>query len=138
MIESMNGGSFLSLIDSAAFDFLDKLSESSQQWDFSSRRDKSSSVPKKGGLYEVKEEANLRLKINSLTRKVEALSVSRSVNSTNFSPSEGCSLCGNQMHKARNCPYLSSFTESSVEQVNAFHHFRKQFGGPFLETYNLG
>jgi hypothetical protein len=31
MIESMNGGSFLSLTDSDAFDFLNKLSESSQQ-----------------------------------------------------------------------------------------------------------
>jgi hypothetical protein len=136
MIESMNGGSFLSLIDSDAFDFLDKLSESSQQWDFSSHRDKSSSVPKKGDLYEVKEEANLRLKIDSLTHKVEAFSMSQSVNSTNFPPSEGCSLCGNQMHKAHNCPSLSSFTESSMEQVNAFHHFRKQSGGPFSKTYN--
>jgi hypothetical protein len=136
MIESMNGGSFLSLTHSDAFDFLDKLFESSQQWDFSSRRDKSCSVLKKGGLYEVKEEANLRLKIDSFARKVVALSVSRSVNSTNFPPREGCSSCGNQMHKAQNCPSLSSFTENSMEQVNAFHDFRKQSGGPFSETYN--
>jgi hypothetical protein len=45
-------------------------------------------------------------------------------------------LCGNQMHKAQNCPSLSSFTENSMEQVNAFHDFRKQSGGPFSETYN--
>jgi hypothetical protein len=86
----------------------------------------------------VKEEADLRLKIDSLTRKVEALSVSQSVNSTNFPPREGCSLCGNQMHKAQNCHSLSSFTENSMEKVNAFHDFRKQSGGPFSETYNPG
>lgn len=86
----------------------------------------------------MKDDADLRLKIDSLTRKVEALSVIRSVNSTNFPPSEGCSLCGNQMHKAQNCPSLSSFTESSMEQVNAFNDFRKQSGGPFSETYNPG
>lgn len=34
MIESMNGGGFLSFIGNDAYKFLDKLSESSQQWDF--------------------------------------------------------------------------------------------------------
>jgi hypothetical protein len=86
----------------------------------------------------VKNDVNLRLKFDSLTRNVEAHSVSRSVNSTNFPPSEGCSLCGNQMHKAQNCPSLSSFIESLMEQVSAFNDFRKQSWGPFSETYNPG
>jgi hypothetical protein len=137
MVESMNGGGFLSLTDDDAYKFLDKLSESSQQWDFSHCRDKSSSVPKKGGLYEV-EEADLRLKLDSLTRKVEALFVSRSVNSANLPPNEGCSLCTNPLHMTQNCPSLSTLTQSSMEQVNAFNDFRKQIGGPFSETYNPG
>uniref|UniRef100_A0A2N9FDC3 Uncharacterized protein n=1 Tax=Fagus sylvatica TaxID=28930 RepID=A0A2N9FDC3_FAGSY len=128
MVESMNGGGFLSLTDDDAYKFLDKLSESSQQWDFSHCRDKSSSVPKKGGLYEV-EEADLRLKLDSLTRKVEALFVSRSVNSANLPPNEGCSLCTNPLHMTQNCPSLSTLTQSSMEQVNAFNDFRKQIGG---------
>ena len=35
MIEFMNGGGFLSLMDDEAYKFLENLSESSQQWDFS-------------------------------------------------------------------------------------------------------
>ena len=51
MIESMNGGEFLSLTDNEVYKVLDKLFENSQQWDFSSHRDKSSRTPKKGGHY---------------------------------------------------------------------------------------
>jgi len=72
MIESMNG-SFLSLTR-------DKLFDNSPQWDFSSCRDKSARIPKKGGIYEVKEDSDLKMKIDALTRKVDALAVGRSIN----------------------------------------------------------
>jgi len=41
MIESMNGGAFLSLMGEEAYRTLDQLSDNSQEWDFSSCRDKS-------------------------------------------------------------------------------------------------
>ena len=41
MIESMNGGAFLSLMGDLAYKVLDKLANSLQVWDFSSCRDKS-------------------------------------------------------------------------------------------------
>ena len=47
MIESMNGGGFLSLKDDKAYKFLENLSESSQQWDFSNRRERFASAIKK-------------------------------------------------------------------------------------------
>ena len=50
MIESMNGGGFLSLMDDEACKFLENLSESSQQWDFSNCRERSAPAIKKGGL----------------------------------------------------------------------------------------
>ena len=40
MIESMNGGAFLSLTGDLAYKALDKLADNSQQWDFMSCRDK--------------------------------------------------------------------------------------------------
>jgi hypothetical protein len=40
MIESMNGGTFLSLTGEEAYRTLDQLSDNFQQWDFSSCRDK--------------------------------------------------------------------------------------------------
>jgi hypothetical protein len=82
MIESMNEGAFLSLTGEKAYKTLDKLSNSSQQWDFSSYRDKSTRAPKKGGIYEVKEDIELRMKIDALTTKVEALAVGQSINAT--------------------------------------------------------
>jgi len=47
MIESMNGGAFLSLTGEEAYRTLDQLSDNSQQWDFSSCRDKSDPKKKK-------------------------------------------------------------------------------------------
>jgi hypothetical protein len=47
MIESMNGGAFFSLTGDEAYMTLDKLFNNSQQWDFSSCRDKSACIPKK-------------------------------------------------------------------------------------------
>jgi hypothetical protein len=47
MIESMNGGAFLSLTGDLAYKALDKLVDNSQQWDFSSCRDKFVRIPKK-------------------------------------------------------------------------------------------
>jgi hypothetical protein len=44
MIESMNGGTFLSLTGEEAYRTLDQLSDNSQQWDFSSCRDKSTRI----------------------------------------------------------------------------------------------
>jgi hypothetical protein len=54
MIESMNGGAFLSLTGEESYRTLDQLSDNSQQWDFSSCRDKAARIKKKGGIYEVK------------------------------------------------------------------------------------
>jgi hypothetical protein len=47
MIESMNGGAFLSLTRDLAYKVLDKISDNSQQWDFTSCRDKSVRIAKK-------------------------------------------------------------------------------------------
>jgi hypothetical protein len=50
MIESMNGGAFLSLTRDEAYKTLDKLSDNLQQWDFLSCWDRFSRIPKKGGI----------------------------------------------------------------------------------------
>jgi hypothetical protein len=47
MIESMNGGAFMSLTGEEAYRTLDQLSDNSQQWDFSRYRDKSARIKKK-------------------------------------------------------------------------------------------
>lgn len=68
MIDSMNGGGFLSLRDDAAYEFLEKLSESSQQWDFTFNRDKSDLSSKRGGLYGAKDDSELGMKLDNELR----------------------------------------------------------------------
>ena len=79
MIESMNGGAFLSLTRDLAYKALDKLGDSSQVWDFTSYRDKSTRIPKKGGIYELKGETKMNMKIYALTKRLGALIVGPSI-----------------------------------------------------------
>ena len=72
MIESMHGGKFLSLGSTDAWQFLETLSENSQQWEFSNEREQ----PKRGELYEVSDNLDLKIALGNLTRKVEALVLS--------------------------------------------------------------
>ena len=98
MIESMNGGGFLSLMDDEAYKFLEDLSESSQQWDFSNRRERSALAIKKGGLYEIREDLDMKAKLDNLTHKVEILALGRGVNSFNQVQCETCSICASPIH----------------------------------------
>jgi hypothetical protein len=132
MIESTNGGAFLSLTGDEVYKTLDKLSDNSQQWGFSSCRDKFARIPKKGGINEVKEDSALRMKIDALTRKVDGLVVGQSINGANI-----CNV-DSPMHLAHNCPSLPTFVECLKEKVNAFNDYWKQANGPFSETYNPG
>jgi hypothetical protein len=69
MIESMNGGAFLNLTGDLAYKALDKLADNSQQWDFTSCRDKSARNPKKGGIHELKAEAELNLRMDAIVKE---------------------------------------------------------------------
>jgi hypothetical protein len=73
MIESMNGGGFLNLTGEEAYKTLDELSDNSQRWDFSSRRSKCSTTTKKEGLYEVRDNEDIRGQLKDLMRTVSIL-----------------------------------------------------------------
>ena len=77
MIESMNGGGFFSLVDDEAYKFPENFFESSQQWDFSNCKERSTPAIKKGGLYEVSEDLDIKARLDNLTCKVEALALGR-------------------------------------------------------------
>ena len=59
-----------------AYKALDKIADNSQQWDFSSCCDKSAQITKKGGIYELSREAEMNLKIDALTKRLDTLNVS--------------------------------------------------------------
>lgn len=98
--------------------------------------DKSTRIPKKGGVYKIKEDIDLKMKIDALTRKVDAPAVGQSINAANTFKVDNYSICASPVHLAQNCLSLPTFVDSSIEQVNAFNDYRKQTNGPFFETYN--
>jgi hypothetical protein len=110
MIESMNGGGFLNLTGEEAYKTLDELSDNSQRWDFSSRRGKCSTTTKKEGLYEVRDNEDIKGQLKDLMRTVEALALNKPVTAVNIYQAE----------------------------VNAFNDYRKPTSGPLAETYNPG
>ena len=123
MIESMNGGAFLSLTGDLAYKALDKLANSSQQWDFTSCRDKSTRNPKKGGIHELKGETKLNLRMDAIVKRLDALNISRPINAGNTFVVDSCSVCASPMHQAHNCPFMAVFFE--MQQVKDFNDFRK-------------
>jgi hypothetical protein len=136
MIELMNGGAFLNLTGDLAYKALEKIADNSQHWDFTSCRDKSARTPKKGGILESKGETELAQRMDAIVKRLDALSVGKSVNAANTFPVESCSVCASPMHHPQNCPSMTVFTE--MEQVNAFNNFQKPSSGPYSETYNPG
>jgi hypothetical protein len=121
-----------------AYKALDKLSDSSQVWDFTSCRDKSAHIPRKGGIYELKRETEMNMKIDALTKRLDALAVGPSINAANTYTVDSCSICASPMHSAQNCPSAPVFSEYPMEQANTFNDYRKQSAGPYSETYNPG
>ena len=79
---------------------LDKLSDSSQVWDFTSCRDKSARIPKKWGIYELKWETEMNMKIDALTKRLDALAVGPSINVANTYTVDSYSICASSMHSA--------------------------------------
>ena len=83
---------------------MENFSKSSQQWDFSNRKERSTPTIKQGGLYEVSEDLDIKARLDNLTRKIEALALGRGMNSVNQVQSETCSICASPMHTTQMCP----------------------------------
>ena len=94
------GGAFLSLTGDKAYKALDKLSHNSQQWDFLSCLEKPTCIPMKGGIYKLKIDAELNMKIDDLTKKVDALAMSKSINAANTFNVDSYSIYASPMHLA--------------------------------------
>jgi hypothetical protein len=133
MIELMNGGTFLNLTGDSAYKALEKIAANTQNWDFTSSRDKS--ARKKGGILELKYEQELTQRMDAIVKRLDDLSVGKPVNAVNTLAVESCSVCASPMHQAQNCPSMTVF---EMEQVNAFNSFQKPSSGPYSETYNPG
>ncbi|XP_059458327.1 uncharacterized protein LOC132187923 [Corylus avellana] len=76
--------------------------------------------------------------LDALTKKVDALAMSKSINDDNAFNVDSCSICASPLHLTQNCSSLLALAEYPMEQVNAFNDYQKQSNGPYSETYNPG
>ena len=106
-VETMCNGEFLSKNPDEAWEYLDSLAESAQNWDTSDGVDnpRQSNNPKGGGIYQLQEdEMELNAKVASLTRKIEAIELGRSKQ-----PVTVCGICDYDTHSSEDCPTIPAF-----------------------------
>jgi hypothetical protein len=94
----MNGGAFLNLTGDLAYKALEKIAANSQDWDFTSCRDKS--AQKKGGILELKGEQKLTQRMDAIVKRLDALSMEKPVKAVNTFPIDSCSVCASPLHQA--------------------------------------
>ncbi|KAL6538094.1 hypothetical protein OROGR_012082 [Orobanche gracilis] len=136
LVQSMHGGKFLHLIGDEAWNALENLSINSQQWNSSDSRAKSMyTTPKKGGIYEVRQDVEIKFTIDDLVRKVDALVLKQSITSSN-SKNEFCISCAESFHSSQSCPSGPQNQEIYNEEINALHSYGKSSDSPFAPTYN--
>ena len=127
MIESMKGGRFLNLNATEAYEFLENLSESSQQWDYT-QRDRNT---KKAGMHEISADTNINIKLDALTRKIEALALTKPPAPVMNLQNEACNVCASPMHLTSQCPsYHTQNQPSCPEQANLMYDNNK-FGNSY-------
>ena len=86
-------------------------------------------------MYEFSEDLDIKARLDNLTRKVEALTLGRGMNSINQVQSETCSICASPMHITQLCPSAAGYPDFYAEQANVLNNYEKPFASPFSETY---
>ncbi|XP_038978855.1 uncharacterized protein LOC120109176, partial [Phoenix dactylifera] len=133
-VEMMCNGEFMNKEPEEAWDYFDLLAENAQAWDTTDKNEKpQKSTNTKGGMYHVKEENDVNLKIANLTRKVEAIELSRANTGKTPTIDESiCEICESNAHLTKDCPTIPAFQEVLHDQAN----FTNAYKRPFPETYN--
>ena len=101
-LETMNGREFLNLTGDEASKALDEMTERAQQWDFENSWDRQDPAPKTRGLYEVKDNAELREDVKELKRQLATLILNKPVNAAEMCQADVCGLCTSPIHFTQN------------------------------------
>ncbi|KAL6524311.1 hypothetical protein OROGR_016745 [Orobanche gracilis] len=112
LVQSMHGGKFLHLIGDEAWNALEIC-----------------------GIYEVRQDVEIKSTIDDLVRKVDALVSKQSIASSN-SKNELCISCAESFHASQSCPSGPQNQEIYNEEINALHSYGKSSDSPFAPTYN--
>jgi hypothetical protein len=117
-VEMMCNGEFMNKAPDEAWDYFDLLAENAQVWDTTERTDKAKPEPNsRGGLYHIKVDEDMSARIATLTRKVEAIELSKVGVTKSSKPIEiSCEICEANVHLTKDCPTILAFKEVLHEQ----------------------
>ena len=138
-VEMMCNGDFLSKDPDDAIEYLNELAEKAHTWTGPSATD-STNRTKPSGVYQLREEDNLKAQLNLVTRKLEALEAKDSRPTRTVAKVESqaaCFVCGEVDHVAQDCPTYGEMRGVYEEQCNALGMFQKPYS-PYSNTYNPG
>ena len=133
-IEMMCNGEFMNKEPEEAWDYFNMLAENAQTWDTSDKVEnpKTTSTTKEG-IYLLKEDQDVNAKIANLTRKVEAMKLSRAnVGRVPIIDKSICEICESNAHLTKECPTILTFKEVLHEQENFINNYKRSF----FDTYN--
>ena len=130
----MCNGEFMNKDPEEAWDYLDMLAENAQTWDTSNKIERPKITPTaKGGMYLIKEDNDVNIKITNLTKKVEAIELNKiNVGKAPIVNKSICKICESDVHITKEYPAIPAFNEVLHEQAN----FTNSYKEPFLGTYN--
>ena len=111
LLETMCGGDFLSKNPDKTMDFLNYVAETSKAWDEPNPREVERMKPtanQRGGMYSLSEDVEMKVKLSSLTRRLEELEMRnqhevRAVAETPV-PLQPCFNCQSTSHQEEHCP----------------------------------
>ncbi|KAJ0038202.1 hypothetical protein Pint_23027 [Pistacia integerrima] len=136
-VETMCNGDFLHKDPDVAIDFLDDLSEKAHTWTGpnaleSTRRNQTA------GIYQLREEDNLRARLEVLTKEIEVLKT-KDVRApgpvARIESHEPCFMCNGVDHIPRDCPTYFELREMKEECNTLGMPFRKTYS-PYSNTFN--
>ena len=145
----MCNGTYLEKEPTEALEYLDRLAETNQSWDYSDPSGKSkqpmSSSQSSAGRYTLRETDDLNNKVTQLSRRLENMELHRVNEVASVAKNEEiCVICERQGHPTKECPTIPAFKEvlhgSNQLEVNALNQNqqRKPSNSPYSETYNPG
>ena len=109
------------------------LAENAQTQDTSDKVEKPKTTTAKGGMYLIKEDNDVNTKIANLTRKVEAMELSKAnVGKAPVIEESICEICESNAHLTKECPTIPAFKEVLHEQANFTNNYKRSFS----DTYN--
>ena len=143
LLETMCGGDFLSKNPDEAMDFLNYVAETSKAWDEPNTRETDRHRPpvnKRGGIYSLLEDGEMKDKLSSLTRRLEELEMRNQhevqVVTKTPVPLQSYFNCQSTSHQGDHCSIAPSVQDLMQEQENIVDQSRHPISAPYGNTYN--